>query len=259
MMFLTMFLNAWFNSEKCPSGWHHYEKTASCYKVYLRSENYWQAVETCQKVNASLATFGTNEELQFILKIEVDFDEKVCERKDQCKWVRFLVFFNSDGFETTSLWMCFPSQVLGGISVCDQQPESFSGGPMGGGVQRWVSSLTEKYLVQLHILLLDRLRKTSVRTSQDPCRCFFLPRVWLTSERRIPPRTTCFVPSSSAFRLRAWMSEACTAGMPKTATRNSLSSAREVRHANTLNGNKTNLKDFGSFLNSCTLRLYFCT
>lgn len=73
------------NAGKCPSGWHHYEKTASCYKVYLRSENYWQAVETCQKVNGSLATFGTNEELQFILKIEVDFDEKVCERKDQCK------------------------------------------------------------------------------------------------------------------------------------------------------------------------------
>lgn len=73
--------------EKCPSGWHHYEKTASCYKVYLRSEDYWQAVETCQKVNGSLATFVTNEELQFILKIEVDFDDKVCDRKDQCKLV----------------------------------------------------------------------------------------------------------------------------------------------------------------------------
>lgn len=72
-------------TEKCPTGWHHYEKTASCYKVYLRNENYWQAVDTCQKVNGSLATFVTNEELQFILKIEVDFDEKVCERKDQCK------------------------------------------------------------------------------------------------------------------------------------------------------------------------------
>ncbi len=81
-----------FNTGKCPSGWHHYEKTSSCYKVYLRSENYWQAVETCQKVNGSLATFGTNEELQFILKIEVDFDEKVCERKDQCKWVWESVF-----------------------------------------------------------------------------------------------------------------------------------------------------------------------
>lgn len=74
-------------AEKCPSGWHHYEKTASCYKVYLRSENYWQAVETCQKVNGSLATFVTNEELQFILKIEVDFDDKVCDRRDQCKLV----------------------------------------------------------------------------------------------------------------------------------------------------------------------------
>lgn len=73
--------------EKCPSGWHHYEKTASCYKVYLRSENYWQAVETCQKVNGSLATFVTNEELQFILKIEVDFDDKDCDRRDQCKLV----------------------------------------------------------------------------------------------------------------------------------------------------------------------------
>lgn len=74
-------------TEKCPSGWHHYEKTASCYKVYLRSENYWQAGETCQKVNGSLATFVTNEELQFILKIEVDFDDKDCDRRDQCKSV----------------------------------------------------------------------------------------------------------------------------------------------------------------------------
>lgn len=74
-------------TEKCPGGWHHYEKTASCYKVYLRSEDYWQAVETCRKVNGSLATFVTNEELQFILKIEVDFDDKVCDRRDQCKLV----------------------------------------------------------------------------------------------------------------------------------------------------------------------------
>ncbi|KAK5878969.1 hypothetical protein CesoFtcFv8_024324 [Champsocephalus esox] len=75
----------WSLTEKCPSGWHHYEKTASCYKVYPRNENYWQAVDTCQKVNGSLATFVTDEELQFILKIEVDFDDKVCERRDQCK------------------------------------------------------------------------------------------------------------------------------------------------------------------------------
>lgn len=53
--------------------------------MYLRNENYWQAVDTCQKVNGSLATFVTNEELQFILKIEVDFDTEVCERRDQCK------------------------------------------------------------------------------------------------------------------------------------------------------------------------------
>ncbi|KAG9335047.1 hypothetical protein JZ751_005722 [Albula glossodonta] len=66
------------------------QPTASCYKVYLRNENYWQAVDTCQKVNGSLATFVTNEELQFILKIQVDFDDKVCERKDQCKfWVGY--------------------------------------------------------------------------------------------------------------------------------------------------------------------------
>lgn len=75
------------STEKCPTGWHHYEKTASCYKVYLRRENYWKAGDVCQKVNGSLATFVTNEELQFILKIEVDFDDEVCERRDQCKWV----------------------------------------------------------------------------------------------------------------------------------------------------------------------------
>lgn len=69
--------------EKCPSGWHHYEKTSSCYKVYERGENYWQAGETCQRVNGTLATFSTNEELQFILKI----DQRVCERRDQCRSV----------------------------------------------------------------------------------------------------------------------------------------------------------------------------
>lgn len=82
MAIMCSFLSS-LSAEKCPSGWHHYEKTASCYKVYLKNENYWQAVDTCQKVNGSLATFVTNEELQFILKIEVDFDDKVC--RDQCK------------------------------------------------------------------------------------------------------------------------------------------------------------------------------
>uniref|UniRef100_A0A8C2A7M2 DiGeorge syndrome critical region gene 2 n=1 Tax=Cyprinus carpio TaxID=7962 RepID=A0A8C2A7M2_CYPCA len=92
-------------NRKCPSGWHHYEKTASCYKVYLRSENYWQAVETCQKVNGSLATFGTNEELQFILKIEVDFDEKVCERKDQCKfWVGYQYVITNQNHSIEGRW-----------------------------------------------------------------------------------------------------------------------------------------------------------
>ncbi|CAM4729174.1 hypothetical protein PO909_022900 [Leuciscus waleckii] len=92
-------------NKKCPTGWHHYEKTASCYKVYLRSENYWQAVETCQKVNGSLATFGTNEELQFILKIEVDFDEKVCERKDQCKfWVGYQYVITNQNHSLEGRW-----------------------------------------------------------------------------------------------------------------------------------------------------------
>ncbi|XP_065117939.1 integral membrane protein DGCR2/IDD isoform X2 [Paramisgurnus dabryanus] len=91
--------------KKCPSGWHHYEKTASCYKVYLKNENYWQAVETCQKVNGSLATFSTNEELQFILKIEVEFDEKVCERKDQCKfWVGYQYVITNQNHSLEGRW-----------------------------------------------------------------------------------------------------------------------------------------------------------
>ncbi|KAI1882400.1 hypothetical protein AGOR_G00250300 [Albula goreensis] len=92
-------------NKKCPTGWHHYEKTASCYKVYLRNENYWQAVDTCQKVNGSLATFVTNEELQFILKIQVDFDDKVCERKDQCKfWVGYQYVISSQNHTLEGRW-----------------------------------------------------------------------------------------------------------------------------------------------------------
>ncbi|XP_030005106.1 integral membrane protein DGCR2/IDD isoform X1 [Sphaeramia orbicularis] len=92
-------------NKKCPSGWHHYEKTASCYKVYLRNENYWQAVDTCQKVNGSLATFVTNEELQFILKIEVDFDDKVCERRDQCKfWVGYQYVITNQNHSLQGRW-----------------------------------------------------------------------------------------------------------------------------------------------------------
>ncbi|KAM4634592.1 integral membrane protein DGCR2/IDD isoform 1-T1 [Polymixia lowei] len=92
-------------NKKCPSGWHHYEKTASCYKVFLRNENYWQAVDTCQKVNGSLATFVTNEELQFILKIEVEFDDKVCERRDQCKfWVGYQYVITNQNHSLAGHW-----------------------------------------------------------------------------------------------------------------------------------------------------------
>ncbi|XP_060539775.1 integral membrane protein DGCR2/IDD isoform X5 [Pantherophis guttatus] len=75
---------------KCPSGWHHYEGTASCYRVYLNGENYWDAVQTCQKVNASLATFTTDQELKFILQQEWDSEEKTFGRKDQRRfWVGY--------------------------------------------------------------------------------------------------------------------------------------------------------------------------
>ncbi|XP_032085136.1 integral membrane protein DGCR2/IDD [Thamnophis elegans] len=77
-------------SRKCPSGWHHYEGTASCYRVYLSGENYWDAVQTCQKVNASLATFTTDQELKFILQQEWDSEEKTFGRKDQRRfWVGY--------------------------------------------------------------------------------------------------------------------------------------------------------------------------
>lgn len=103
--------------------------------MYLRSENYWQAVETCQKVNGSLATFVTNEELQFILKIEVDFDDKVCDRRDQCK----LVWVES-AEESPAVWSCSQLiltcnlQVLGGLPVRDHQSEPFPGGSLGGRI-----------------------------------------------------------------------------------------------------------------------------
>lgn len=169
--------------EKCPSGWHHYEKTASCYKVYLHSENYWQAADTCQKVDGSLATFVTDEELQFILKIEVDFDDEVCKLRDQCKWVaaekkknvvivirpvatisyrpvnkmghdiscpdsinaslvpRIINIFSTHfdppppgHVKSPTKLPVFVLQVLGGLPVCDHQPEPLCGGPLGGGL-----------------------------------------------------------------------------------------------------------------------------
>ncbi|XP_062870110.1 integral membrane protein DGCR2/IDD [Trichomycterus rosablanca] len=85
-------------TKKCPTGWHHYEKTSSCYKVYETGENFWQAVETCHGMNGSLATFSTDEELQFILKI----DQRACERKDQCSfWVgyQYVITNQSRSFE----------------------------------------------------------------------------------------------------------------------------------------------------------------
>ncbi|CAL8321143.1 unnamed protein product [Lota lota] len=93
-------------NKKCPSGWHHYEKTASCYKVFLRKENFWQAVDTCQKVNGSLATFVTDEELQFILKIDVEFDDKVCEQtRDQCKfWVGYQYVITTQNHSLVGHW-----------------------------------------------------------------------------------------------------------------------------------------------------------
>ncbi|XP_037120832.1 integral membrane protein DGCR2/IDD isoform X2 [Syngnathus acus] len=92
-------------NKKCPSGWHHYEKTASCYKVYLRSENYWQAADTCQKVDGSLATFVTDEELQFILKIQVDFDDQACELRDQCKfWVGYQYVITNQNHSAEGHW-----------------------------------------------------------------------------------------------------------------------------------------------------------
>lgn len=71
---------------KCPTGWHHYEGTASCYRVYLNGENYWDAVQTCQRVNGSLATFTADQELRFILAQEWDLEEKTFVRKDQRRW-----------------------------------------------------------------------------------------------------------------------------------------------------------------------------
>ncbi|KAL8180341.1 UNVERIFIED_CONTAM: Integral membrane protein dgcr2/IDD [Gekko kuhli] len=77
-------------SRKCPSGWHHYDGTASCYRVYLNGENYWDAVQTCQRVNGSLATFTTDLELKFILQQEWDSEEKAFGRKDQRRlWVGY--------------------------------------------------------------------------------------------------------------------------------------------------------------------------
>ncbi|XP_044631393.2 integral membrane protein DGCR2/IDD isoform X1 [Equus asinus] len=77
-------------SRKCPTGWHHYEGTASCYRVYLSGENYWDAAQTCQRVNGSLATFSTDQELRFVLAQEWDQPERSFAWQDQHKlWVGY--------------------------------------------------------------------------------------------------------------------------------------------------------------------------
>nr|XP_030692228.1 integral membrane protein DGCR2/IDD isoform X4 [Globicephala melas] len=77
-------------SRKCPTGWHHYEGTASCYRVYLSGENYWDAAQTCQRVNGSLATFSTDQELRFVLTQEWDQPERSFAWQDQHKlWVGY--------------------------------------------------------------------------------------------------------------------------------------------------------------------------
>lgn len=70
---------------KCPTGWHHYEGTASCYRVYLSGENYWDAAQTCQRVNGSLAIFSTDQELRFVLAQEWDQPERSFAWQDQHK------------------------------------------------------------------------------------------------------------------------------------------------------------------------------
>uniref|UniRef100_A0A8C5UYV2 DiGeorge syndrome critical region 2 n=1 Tax=Microcebus murinus TaxID=30608 RepID=A0A8C5UYV2_MICMU len=75
---------------QCPTGWHHYEGTASCYRVYLSGENYWDAAQTCQRLNGSLATFSTDQELRFVLAQEWDQSERSFGWKDQRKlWVGY--------------------------------------------------------------------------------------------------------------------------------------------------------------------------
>ncbi|KAE8634665.1 hypothetical protein XENTR_v10002398 [Xenopus tropicalis] len=90
---------------KCPSGWHHYEGTASCYKVYSSGENYWDAVQTCQKVNGSLATFTTDQELKFILAQEWDMEERPYGRKDQRRlWVGYQFVITSRNHSMEGHW-----------------------------------------------------------------------------------------------------------------------------------------------------------
>ncbi|XP_017900314.1 PREDICTED: integral membrane protein DGCR2/IDD isoform X5 [Capra hircus] len=75
---------------KCPAGWHHYEGTASCYRAYLSGQSYWDAAQTCQRLNGSLATFSTDQELRFVLAQEWEQPERSFTWQDQHKlWVGY--------------------------------------------------------------------------------------------------------------------------------------------------------------------------
>lgn len=92
-------------SRKCPTGWHHYEGTASCYKVFVSGENYWDASETCQKVNGSLATFTTDQELKFILSQEWNLEERVFGQKDQRRfWVGYQFVITGRNISVEGHW-----------------------------------------------------------------------------------------------------------------------------------------------------------
>ncbi|XP_075389455.1 integral membrane protein DGCR2/IDD isoform X2 [Tenrec ecaudatus] len=92
-------------SRKCPTGWHHYEGTASCYRVYLSGENYWDAAQTCQRVNGSLATFSTDHELHFVLAQEWDQPERSFGWKDQRKlWVGYQYVITGHNHSLEGRW-----------------------------------------------------------------------------------------------------------------------------------------------------------
>ncbi|KAF6080949.1 DiGeorge syndrome critical region gene 2 protein [Phyllostomus discolor] len=92
-------------SRKCPTGWHHYEGTASCYRVYLSGENYWDAVQTCQRVNGSLATFSTDQELRFVLAQEWDQPERSFAWQDQHKlWVGYQYVITGQNHSLEGHW-----------------------------------------------------------------------------------------------------------------------------------------------------------
>ncbi|XP_005990215.1 integral membrane protein DGCR2/IDD isoform X2 [Latimeria chalumnae] len=92
-------------SRKCPTGWHHYEGTASCYRVYFTGENYWDAVTTCQRVNGSLATFTTDQELRFILAEDWELEERSFGRKDQRRfWVGYQYVITNRNHSLDGRW-----------------------------------------------------------------------------------------------------------------------------------------------------------